>query len=179
MSGNVAKTHETFGASVTLIGMQAGRTEYVRSTDSFHPRCVAARPTGVTILAWLVLAGAAFLLGSGALVAAGKVPLAWGAPLLNGLELMGPSIFLLAAVLIAAIGYGMLKLQRWSRLATIVLAAWVLAAAIPGLSSAVANIRPWAIARQGAVIIGSIMAIRYLIDAPVRSAFAATRSGSE
>lgn len=145
-------------------------------TGSLDPQGVAAHPAGLSILAILVLAGAAFLLGSGVLAALGKVPLAVGAPLLNGLELMGPFIFIVAAVLMAATGYALLKLQRWSRRAAIVLAAWVLAATVPGLSSAVISIRPWTIVREGAIIIGSIVVIRYLMDAPVRAAFDSGRS---
>jgi hypothetical protein len=87
-------------------------------------------------------------------------------------------MFFIAAVLMAATGYGLLKLHRWSRRGAIALAAWIIAAAVPGTSSAVLTLSPRGALREGAIIVASVMAIRYLIDAPVRAAFDSTRLDS-
>ena len=47
------------------------------------------------------------------LASPGTVPMAAGAPLLNGLELAGPYMFLLIAVFTTLTGWGMLRMQSW------------------------------------------------------------------
>jgi hypothetical protein len=131
----------------------------------------AAPPRGTTFIAGLMMIAAIYLIVTGVLVAAGYASLATGAPLLNGMETMGPLIFFLAAVLLAVCAVALFKLRRWARRAAILFAAWFLANAVPTVSEAVAGARLWPLARGGAIIIGSIVGIRYLMDEDVRAAF--------
>src|SRR5512141_2976142 len=101
--------------------MELPEAEYVpRHTDSQDVQHVSERPRGVTIIAGIAWTGAVFLACSAGLVTLGRAPLALGAPLLNGLETLGPLTFCIAAVLTATLGYGLLKLHRWSRRGAIV-----------------------------------------------------------
>ena len=85
------------------------------------------RPTGVTILAvlnflgaaMLVLGGLFFLVGMSMIGAASHQPGAMGA--LAGMGAIAGVIFLVFAAFAVAVGVGMLKLQNWARITTIVL----------------------------------------------------------
>jgi hypothetical protein len=118
-----------------------------------------------------MMSAAIYLIVTGVLVAAGYASLAAGASLLNGMETMGPLIFFLAAALLAPCAVALFKLQRWARRAAILLAAWLLANSVPTVSAAVAGARFWPLMRGGAIIIGSVVGIRYLMDESVRAAF--------
>jgi hypothetical protein len=78
-------------------------------------------PTGVIAVAMVFFLAGAYLcmIGAFMLVSPGAVSMALGAPLLNGLELAGPYIFLLTAGVGALIGWGLLRLL-WGGLGIIV-----------------------------------------------------------
>lgn len=63
----------------------------------------------------------------------GALPLRVGAPLLQGMEIAGPYLFLLMAALGVLIGWGLLRLNPWARYAAIFVAAIGLAAFAPGV----------------------------------------------
>jgi len=96
------------------------------------------QPAGVTAVAVLffVAAGYLFLLGMVMLVHAGVVSMRLGAPLLHGLEVAGPYMFLLAAVGGAAIGWGLLRLNNWARRVGVIVAMLGIVMLIPSVSAA-------------------------------------------
>jgi len=63
----------------------------------------------------------------------GALPLRAGAPLLQGMEIAGPYLFLLMAALGVLVGWGLLRLNPWARYAAILVAAIGLAAFAPGV----------------------------------------------
>ena len=80
------------------------------------------RPAGVTAIAILLFAASAYLaaLGFIRLVSPEFVSLSLGAPLLHGLEVSGPYMFLLAAGVAAVVAFGLLRLKNLARRAAIV-----------------------------------------------------------
>src|SRR5256885_8122501 len=81
------------------------------------------RPAGVTAIAILLFAVSAYLaaLGFMRLVSPESVSLSLGAPLLHGLEVSGPYMFLLAAGVAAIVAFGLLRLNNLARRAAIVI----------------------------------------------------------
>ena len=63
------------------------------------------------------------------------VSLSMGAPLLHGLEVGGPYVFLIAAVIGVAIGIGLLRLSRFARRVAIVVALAGMVLLIPKVSA--------------------------------------------
>lgn len=131
-----------------------------------------SRPSGVTWIAALCLAMAAFNLAFSVLAWRGAVALARGAPLLGGgLEIHGPVVFLIVAFLYARAGAGLLRMSRWSRHLTILLSALGVYLSVPGLSSAVVDVRPGGLAASGLQIIARVAVIWYLLQPQVKDAF--------
>jgi hypothetical protein len=99
------------------------------------------RPAGVTVVAVLFFlsAGYLFLLGMIMLVRAGTVSMILGAPLLHGLELAGPYMFLLIAAIGGAIGWGLLRLNNWARRVAVIAAMLGIVMLIPSVSAAAAG----------------------------------------
>lgn len=131
------------------------------------------RPEGVTAVAWLFFAVAAYLcaLGLLMLLSPGTVSMALGAPLLGGLELAGPYMFLLISVIASLIGLGLLRLHNWARRAAILAAMAGVVELVPSVSSAVIGFQPAALAWGGLGVIVRVMAIWYLYQEPVKDAF--------
>jgi hypothetical protein len=84
-----------------------------------------------------------------------------GVTIIAAIALAGAALLACSAVLVA---FGPVPLA--------LVAAWC---NLPGTSSAVLTLSPGGPLREGAIIVASIMAIRYIIDAPVRAAFDSTR----
>jgi hypothetical protein len=131
------------------------------------------RPEGVTIIAWLFFAVAAYLCALGLLIrlSPGTVSMALGAPLLGGLELAGPYMFLLIGAIASLIGLGLLRLNRWARRAAILAAMAGVVELVPSVSSAVIGFQPAALVWGGLGVIVRVMAIWYLYQEPVKDAF--------
>jgi len=79
------------------------------------------RPIGVTAIAILfaLIAGYLGTLGLIMLLSPGAVSMSLGAPLLHGLQLLGPYMFLLAAVVAAIVAFGLFRLNNLARRAAI------------------------------------------------------------
>ena len=118
----------------------------------------------IASLCWL---GAAFLVLTGLLTAFGIVPLRSGSFLLEGLEVMGPIIFFLAAGASALIGFALILRWPAARRLAILLFALFGFAAIPSISSAIAEFRWFVIATEGAKLLSSVLAIFYLMQPDV------------
>jgi hypothetical protein len=68
------------------------------------------------------------------------VSLSLGAPLLHGLEISGPYVFLLASVVFALVGFGLLRLKNLARRVAIMLALAGIVMLIPRLSADAAEL---------------------------------------
>jgi hypothetical protein len=132
-----------------------------------------SRPTGVTAIAIVFFLSAAYLalLGVVMLASPGAVSMALGAPLLNGLELAGPYMFLLMAGVVVLLGWGLLRLNNWARRAAIVVAFVGVVMLVPSVSAAAVDFSAsllWA----GLGVIVRVIIVWYLYQGPVAEAFA-------
>src|SRR6266496_3917447 len=102
------------------------------------------RPAGVTAIAILHFLVATYLavLGFVRLVSPESVSLSLGAPLLHGLEISGPFMFLLSAGVAAIVGFGLLRLKNLARRAAIVIGMAGVVMLIPNLSADAAELSP-------------------------------------
>ena len=133
----------------------------------------SSSPTGVTAVALVFFVAAAYLalLGVVRLVSPGAVSMALAAPLLNGLELAGPYMFLLIGGLGALIGWGLLRLNNWARRAAILVAFVGVVLLVPGVSAAAVDFQA-SLLWSGLGIIVRVMVVWYLYQAPVAEVFA-------
>ncbi len=132
-------------------------------------------PTGVTVIAILFFVAAAYLglLAVITLASPGTVSMALAAPLLNGLELAGPYMFLLMGGAGALIGWGLLRLNSWARRAALVVALIGVVMLIPAVSAAAVDLGT-SLIWGGIGIIVRVMIVWYLYQEPVADAFAKT-----
>ena len=129
-------------------------------------------PSGVVAIAIAFFIAAAYLgsLGVVMLASPGAVSMALGAPLLNGLELAGPYMFLLIAGVGALIGSGLLRLNNWARRAAIVVAFIGVAMLVPSASAAAVDFRA-SLLWSGLGIIVRVIIVWYLYQEPVAETF--------
>lgn len=85
------------------------------------------------------------------------IPLSLGAPLLHGLEIYGPYMFLLASSLGFTIAVGLLRLKNLARRAAIVIAVAGMVLLIPKVSADTAQFSP------DFFLAGSMIVIRIMI----------------
>jgi cell division protein FtsW (lipid II flippase) len=133
------------------------------------------RPAGVTVLAGVFLLAAAYLftVGLTMLVRPELVALGTGRELIGGFALAGPQIFLFTAALGAAVAFGLWRLHRWARWAAILLAVIGVVLLVPSISGAVVFFRFGKLAWGGVGVMLRTMIVWYLLQEPVRDAFAA------
>jgi hypothetical protein len=131
------------------------------------------RPRGVIVAAALFFLAGGYLAILGLIMqfAPGTVSMAAGAPLLSGLELAGPYMFLLMGALGALIGWGLLRLNNWARRAAAILALIGVVMLVPTVSSAVVTMHAAALAWGGLGIIVRVAVVWYLYQAPVVERF--------
>ena len=100
------------------------------------------RPAGVTTIAFVFFLSSAYLatLGAVRLISPDAVSLSLGAPLLHGLEISGPYMFLLVAGIAAVVGYGLLRLRNLARRAAIVIVIAGVVLLIPKVSADAAEL---------------------------------------
>ena len=84
-------------------------------------------------------------------------PLSLAAPLLHGLELAGPYMFLIAAAVLAVVGFGLLRLKNLARRAAILIALAGMVMLIPKVSADASDIS------AKFFIAGSALMIRVMI----------------
>ena len=131
------------------------------------------RPAGVIAISAVCTLVAFMSLIYAALIVAGGVPLSAGAFLLGGgFEQLGPVAFLLYSSVLLILAVGSWKRWNWARRAIILLAVAGIAFAVPAISSAVADSRIFAIAREGLQIMVRVLAVFYLSQEPVKDWFA-------
>jgi hypothetical protein len=129
-------------------------------------------PNGVVAIAIVFLLAAVYLgsLGIIMLVFPGVISMALGAPLLNGLELAGPYMFLLIGGVGSLIGWGLLRLNNWARRAAILAAFAGVVLLVPSVSAAAVDFRA-SLLWGGLGIIVRVIIVWYLYHAPVAEAF--------
>jgi len=134
----------------------------------------ASIPTGVTAIAFVFFLAAVYLGSIGVFMLAfpGAVSMAMGAPILSGLEVAGPYVFLLMGGVGALIGLGLLRLNNWARRAAIVVAIVGLIMLIPTVSAAAVDFRA-SLLWSGLGIILRAMIVWYLYQTPVAERFSA------
>jgi multidrug transporter EmrE-like cation transporter len=130
-------------------------------------------PTSVAAIATLFFLAATYLglLGVIMLLSPGTVSMALGAPLLSGLELAGPYMFLLMAGVGALIGWGLLRLNNWARRAAIAVGFFGVVMLVPAVSAAAVDFRV-SLLWGGLGIIVRVIIVWYLYQEPVKRAFA-------
>ena len=131
------------------------------------------RPTGVTATAILFFVVAAYLITVGAtmLVAPGTVGMRTGAPILGGLELAGPYMFLLTGAVGILIGWGLLRLNNWARRAAAILAVLGVVMLAPSVSAAVVTLHTSTLVWGGLGVMLRVMIAWYLYQRPVIDRF--------
>ena len=132
-----------------------------------------SRPAGVTAIASIFLLAAAYLLAIGLtlLISPGIFPLMLGAPLLHGLELGGPYMFLLMGALGALIGWGLLRLNNWARPAAILTALLGVIMLVPSVSGSVVYFDFGSLAWSGLGVMARVAMLWYLFQEPVKNQF--------
>jgi len=127
---------------------------------------------GVTAVAVIFFVAAGYLIILGLLILAvpGAVSMTMGSPILNGLELAGPYMFLLVGAVGAAIGFGLLRLNNWARRVAILASLVGMVMLIPSVSAAAVDFRP-ALFWNGLGVIIRMVAVWYLYQSPVAETF--------
>ena len=98
-----------------------------------------------------------------------------GAPLLFGLELSGPYMFLLMAVVGLAVAWGLMKLSNFVRHAAMLIAITGIVMLVPTVSSAATMVQPKALFFGGLGIVLRVMVAWYLARGEVADQFKAIR----
>ena len=130
-------------------------------------------PAGVRAIATLFALCGAYLGLAGLLmlVRPGLLGMSIGAPLLFGLELAGPYMFLLMAVVAGAVAWGLVKRNNIMRHAAILIAIAGVVMLVPPVSAAAVLVQPRALAFGGLGIIVRVMVAWYLSQGHVADEF--------
>ena len=96
------------------------------------------------------------------LVRPGTISMSAGAPLLFGLELAGPYMFLLMAVIGGGVAWGLVELNNIVRHAALLIAIVGIVMLVPSISAATVTVQPEALAFGGLGIIVRVMVAWYL-----------------
>jgi hypothetical protein len=130
-------------------------------------------PSGVRAIAALFALCAIYLAIAGALMLLnpGTISMRSGAPLLFGLELWGPYMFLLAALVTGGVAWGLVELKNLFRRAAVLIAIAGIVMLIPSVSAATVGAEPKALALGGLGIIVRSMVVWYLSRAEIADRF--------
>ena len=130
-------------------------------------------PNAVRAIATLFALCAIYLGIAGALmlVRPGTVAMSAGAPLLFGLELSGPYMFLLTAVVGGGLAWGLLELNNIVRHAAVLIAVAGIVMLVPSVSAATVMVQTKALAFGGLGIIVRVMVAWYLSRGDVADRF--------
>jgi len=130
-------------------------------------------PSGVRAVAALFALCAIYLAVAGALMLlrSGAIPMSAGAPLLFGLELAGPYMFLLAAVISGGVAWGLIELNNIVRHAATLIAIAGIVMLVPSVSGATVTAQAKALAFGGLGIIVRVIVAWYLSRQEVAEAF--------
>jgi hypothetical protein len=117
------------------------------------------RPAGVTVIAGGFLLVSVYLgiVGLTKLVSPDAFSLSLGAPILHGLEIAGPYMFLLGAAVAAVVAFGLLRFNNFARRAAILIALAGVVMLVPKVSADATDLSP------RFFIAGSMIVIRVMI----------------
>ena len=137
-------------------------------------------PEGVRALAAIFGVCGIYLasLGLTMLARPGQVSMSSGAPLLFGLELAGPYMFLLTAAIAGLIAWGLMRLRNLARRIATIVAIVGVVMLVPSVSGAVvmAQLKPLAVGGLGIII--RVIVAWYLSQGPIAEVFASQRRKS-
>jgi hypothetical protein len=105
------------------------------------------------------------------LIRPGTASMSAGAPLLFGLELAGPYMFLLMALIAGAVAWGLLRLNNIARRIAMLIAIAGIGMLVPPASAAAATVQPGALIRAGSGIVVRVIVLWYLGRAEVAKEF--------
>jgi hypothetical protein len=130
-------------------------------------------PTGVRAIAVLFALCGIYLAVLAVLMLArpGMISMVAGAPLLFGLELAGPYMFLLVAVAAGGIAWGLMRLNNIVRHAAILAACAGIVMLVPPVSGAVVAVQLKGLVLGGLGIIIRVMVAGYLSQAHIAEQF--------
>jgi len=133
-------------------------------------------PNGVRAVAALFALCGIYLAITGVLMLfrPGAISMSAGAPLLFGLELAGPYMFLLMAVLGGGVAWGLLELNNIIGHVALLIAIAGIVMLVPPVSAATVMVQPKALAFGGLGIIVRVMVAWYLSRAEVADQFKAS-----
>ncbi len=134
------------------------------------------RPVGVTVIAvlnflgafFLIIAALFFVVGFGAMGMASQR--SGGMLALAGVGAFGAVFMFAFAVIAIVIGYGLIKLQHWARIVTIVLAALGILLALPSLFGGLHSIGMFSLLIRVGI---NALILWYMLQANVKQAFGA------
>ncbi|MGC2246293.1 MAG: hypothetical protein WA609_06795 [Terriglobales bacterium] len=134
-------------------------------------------PNGVRAIAALFVLCGLYLAVLAAIMLArpGTIPMSAGAPLLFGLELAGPYMFLIVALAGGAVAYGLLERNNITRHVAMLIAITGIVMLIPAVSAATVAANLKALAFGGLGIIIRVMVAWYLARAEVVEEFRRSR----
>ena len=138
-------------------------------------------PSGVRAISALFFLCASYLAIVGLLMLAhpGLISMAAGAPLLFGLELAGPYMFLLIAVAAGGIAWGLMRLNNIMRRAAILAACAGIVMLVPPVSGAVVAVELKPLVLGGLGIIIRVMVAWYLSQAHIAKQFKTRQTSSQ
>jgi len=133
------------------------------------------RPAGVIAVSVIFFAASAYL-AAFALVYffnPDLLPLSLGAPLLHGLELAGPYMFLIASAVGLIVGFGLLRLNNLARRAAILIALAGIVMLIPKVSANASDISLRFFV-AGSTLVARVMIVWYLWQGSTAEVFHTT-----
>ena len=132
-------------------------------------------PAGVRAIAALFVLCGVYLaiLGTLMLLRPGTVPMSAGAPLLFGLELAGPYMFLLMSLAAVAVAWGLMKLNNITRHVATLIAITGIVMLVPSVSAATVMVNIKALVFGGLGIIVRVLVAWYLSQGTVAGQFKA------
>lgn len=141
-----------------------------------HP--IRRAPRGVRAIAIIFALCAVYLgiIGLLVLFRPGSVSMTAGAPLLFGLELAGPYMFLLMALVGGAVAWGLLRLNNVTRHIAMLIAIAGVVMLVPPVSAAAALVQPQALAIGGFGISIRVIIAWYLSRGHIAEDFRRVRS---
>jgi len=130
-------------------------------------------PNGVRAIAALFALCGIYLgiVGGVMLLRPGTISMSAGAPLLFGLELAGPYMFLLMTIVASGVAWGLVELNNIVRHAALLIAIAGIVMLVPSVSAATVMVQPKALAFGGLGIIVRVMVAWYLSRGEVADAF--------
>jgi hypothetical protein len=161
-------------ASRAKLGYYLGpRQFWIRDSNPMMEGNANPVPNGVRAIAAVFALCGIYLATAGSLMLLrpGTIAMSAGAPLLFGLELSGPYMFLLMAAVGGGVAWGLLQLNNIVRHAALLIAITGIVMLVPSVSAATVMAQPRALAFGGLGIIVRVMVAWYLSQAEVADAF--------